>query len=78
MNGYVTVDMYPILFTLVGRNVVDNSVRGINYHTSLGESGKLFLVIGHKICVRNGGSIIMFLRNVINNRGVGGKRKDYA
>ena len=51
---------------------------GINCRTSLGESGKLFLVIGHKIWVGNGGSIILFLRDVFNNRGVGGERKDYA
>ena len=41
--------------------------------TLLGESGKLFLVIGYKIGVGNRWSIILFLRDVINKRGVGGE-----
>ena len=39
--------------------------RGINDHTWLGESGKLFLVIGYKIWVGNGGVYNNVLRNAI-------------
>ena len=52
-------------------------VRGrINDHTLLDESGELFHVIGHKYEWGMDGLYLMFSRNVINNRGVGGERKD--
>ena len=67
MYTSVVVDMYATLLV----DVI--CMRGINDHTLLGESGKLFLVIGYKIGVGNRWSIILFLRDVINKRGVGGE-----
>ena len=41
--------MYATLFAFVGRNLINSSMRGKD--AFLGESGKLLLVIGHKIWV---------------------------
>ena len=82
MYKSVAVDMYDTLLVdvicMYATLLVNVICVGINDHTSLGESGKLFLVIGHKIWLGSGGFIILFLRNVINDRGGGGERKDYA
>ena len=38
--------MYATLFTIGGRNLINSSMKG---NTLLGESGKLLLVMGHKV-----------------------------
>ena len=59
MYKYVAVDMFATVFTFVGRSLINSSMRGsggTNDDALLGESGKLLLVIGHKIWVGNRGS----------------------
>ena len=50
MYKYVAVDMYAIVLVLVGRNIINSSMRrGINDHALLSQSGKILLVIERKI-----------------------------